>query len=165
MVSRNLEAVLTLNKKISITPSRMIYKIIKILFFVFPAFFLFGCGTPPENPNVILLCSLKKQNEKYIFLLEKVLFDSSNLDLKFRIGMDVSGHGLKYRGEHEHRISDMYICFFSISEKAQSEVKKVQFVKSLSVVNGVIPALNNESLIDFEKSLDSKAIKMRGSTN
>lgn len=112
---------------------------------------LTSCGRAPGQVNVIVLCSITKEHDRYLFPLQKVLLDKSGLELNLRTGQDMSGNGLRYHGQTNAVFPNKIIVSYAV--KTNNIEPSFQLVETLAVIDEKIPALDNKSLSDFEKSL------------
>ena len=125
---------------------------ITIVFLLFHQLFT-GCSTRSDEEQLIILCSIEKNGESYSFPLEKVVIDRMFIASKLHKGTDMSGNGLKYRGDKLNIYPNRILVFYSVKRESSQKSPKVKMVRSLAVIDDKLPALGNQSLSEFVEAL------------
>ncbi len=112
-----------------------------------------ACGRAPGKINFIVLCSIRKNSGKYMFPVKEVLMNKSGFKINIGLGQDMGGGSLKYHGQADRVFPDLIIVCYHVSKEPGFDQLQFQLVESMSVINGMLPSLNNKSLSEYKESL------------
>ena len=142
---------MSINAKMQFFRSCLAVAVIQFMVFV-----LASCGDAPGQVNAVVVCSIRKVGDDYLFPLQEIIVNKTNLNLNLHEGQDMRGRGLRYRGHSDRVFPNMIIVSYSIKKDKKSGNLTFQVVETLSVINGKIPALNNQSLSDYIREIQQK---------
>jgi hypothetical protein len=135
------------------TTNKTLNILISALCILLGSLFFTACGKAPGKINFIVLCSIRKEGDKYIFPIKEILMNNSGLKINIGLGKDMGGGGLKYHGQSDRIFPDLIIVCYHVSKKLGIDQLQFQMVESMSVIDGKIPSLNNQKLSQYKDSL------------
>lgn len=110
-----------------------------------------------EQSNVVLLCSIVDGNGNRQYPLKKVILDKSGLDLHSQVGQDMAQIGVKYSGAKMGMFPDQLIVVALFEKNKTTGRLEAQLNQTLSVIQGKIPAKNNQTVAECEAEMNPSA--------